>query len=79
MKKKTLREKIEIIGGIGLIAAGVLAWSWFIWALGGHGMTSWQKLLSILISYAVIAMYLWLGDRGFGAVPVKVIYIERAK
>jgi len=77
MKNKTLREKIEIFGGISLMVAAILGWAWFIWLLGGNGLTAWQKLLTILVSYAVIAMYLWLGDRGFGTIPVKVIYIER--
>jgi len=77
MKNKTLREKIEIIGGIGLMIAAVVGWAWFIWLLGGHGLTIWQKLLSIAISYALIAGYLWLGDRGFGAIPVHVVYIDR--
>ncbi|OHB59767.1 MAG: hypothetical protein A2Y12_03545 [Planctomycetes bacterium GWF2_42_9] len=77
MKNKNRREKIEIIGGISLMVAAVLGWAWFIWMLGGNGLTVWQKLLSILVSYVLIAGYLWLGDRGFGAVPVRIIHIER--
>lgn len=77
MKNKSLREKIEIFGSIALMVAAILAWAWFIWSLGGNGLTAWQKLLSILVSYALIAFYLWAGDRGFGAVPVKIIYVER--
>lgn len=73
MKSKTLREKVEIIGGIGLMVTAVVGWAVFIWLLGGNGLTAWQKLLSIAISYALIAFYTWAGDRGFGAVPVKVI------
>lgn len=72
-KKKPLREKIEIFSGIGLMVAAVLGWSWFIWALGGNGLTAWQKLLTILVSYALIAFYLWVGDRGCGAIAVKII------
>lgn len=77
MKNKTLREKIEIFGGIGLMVAAILGWAWFIWSLGGNGLTVWQKLLTILVSYILIAFYLWAGDHGIGAIPVKVVYIER--
>ncbi|OHB53068.1 MAG: hypothetical protein A2Y12_16260 [Planctomycetes bacterium GWF2_42_9] len=76
MKKKSLREKIEIFGGIGLMVAAVLGWAAFIWMLGGNGFTIWQKLLSIAISYGLIAFYLWAGDRGFGAIAVKVVNLD---
>jgi len=79
MKNKSRREKIEIIGGIGLMVAAVLGWAWFIWLLGGNGLAVWQKLMFIAISYALIAFYVWAGDRGFGAIPVRVVYIEREK
>lgn len=73
MKNKTLREKIEIFGSIGLMVTAILGWAWFIWVLGGNGLTVWQKLMFIAISYALIAFYVWAGDHGFGSIPVKII------
>ncbi len=77
MKWKKYRENMEIVFGIGFIIAAAVGWGYFIYSLCA-GLGPWEKTGTVLGSYVVVFVFCKvLSNPGAGAIPVRVVYIER--